>query len=151
MKSAKLTATNISRGDAVKFESFGSDTAVISISSPGYNYFDYEQIVQHSNMLRMEFADINKERREVEFDNKTITLYGMNDNQARIVVNFIEENKDKNFIVHCDAGVSRSAAICLYINLKYGHSLKPNFWALSHPNAHVKAKLMKFGGLSPVS
>ena len=61
---------------------------------------------------------------------------------AKEIVNFVRENKDKNFIVHCAAGVSRSSAVCMFIHLTYGHSLKGQFWYTSEPNSHVLGKLL---------
>lgn len=76
--------------------------------------------------------------------------FGLDGNDRKVItketavemVRFIHKNQDKNFIVHCMAGISRSSAVCLYISLVYGHSLKPQFWNVSHPNAVVLGSLM---------
>jgi len=61
----------------------------------------------------------------------------INGETAFKMVQFIEFWKNKNFIIHCAAGKSRSAAVCLYINIFYGHELKPDFWKVSSPNPYV--------------
>ena len=61
---------------------------------------------------------------------------------ARELARFIREHKDSNFLVHCRAGVSRSAAVCLFIHTAHGHQLKENFWALAEPNPLVLGRLL---------
>lgn len=63
---------------------------------------------EHSNVLIMEFEDIE---REIEgYKAFSIEL-------AEKTIKFIMENKDKDiFLVHCAAGISRSGAIAQFIN-----------------------------------
>lgn len=48
--------------------------------------------------------------------------------------NFVEQHKEKDFIVHCDAGISRSSAVAFFIKDFVGHSVEhyhvvfPNPW-----------------------
>jgi len=44
---------------------------------------------------------------------------GMSNRQAKKLFDFIKENEGKDFIVHCFAGVSRSAAVAKFINDYY--------------------------------
>jgi len=65
------------------------------------------------------------------------------DIQATAMVRWIRQHSDANFIVHCRAGVSRSAAVCLFIHTIYGHALRPNFWEVSRPNPFVLGMLLR--------
>jgi len=44
---------------------------------------------------------------------------GISNRQAKKLFDFIKENEGKDFIVHCFAGVSRSAAVAKFINDYY--------------------------------
>lgn len=68
------------------------------------------------NVLNLEFDDIDEESK----DWKGQTFYGITEEQAKQCVEFIEQNKGKNFYIHCRAGRSRSAGICRYILDMYG-------------------------------
>lgn len=83
-------------------------------------------------VLTLRFSDITK-----PLDYKGQMLYPINKKQTLQLLEFIEKYKDKNFIIHCAAGISRSGAVAQFINETYGHSLKPEFWKVSHPNNYV--------------
>ena len=61
---------------------------------------------------------------------------------ARAMYQIIVRNKVKNYIVHCAAGISRSAAVALFIHNEYGHELKEYFWDVSSPNPFVLGSLL---------
>lgn len=71
---------------------------------------------------------------------------------ARKIKEFILDNKDKKFVVHCKAGISRSAAVgcCIECLVEYegdvygyktGHSSIKEFWRY-HPNPTVFDRIM---------
>ncbi len=69
------------------------------------------------NVLNLEFDDI---------DGDSITwkghiFKGINEEQAKQCVEFIEKNKGKNFFISCRAGKSRSQGVCRYILDMYGN------------------------------
>ena len=66
----------------------------------------------------------------------------ISDSEAEAMYKFIAKNKDKNFVVHCAAGVSRSGAIALFIHQEFGHKLKGDYWSSSVPNPYVLGKLI---------
>ena len=68
------------------------------------------------NVLNLEFDDVNEDI--VIW--KGHTFYGITDEQAEQIVDFIEKHKGKDFYIHCRAGRSRSAAICRYLLDIYG-------------------------------
>ena len=88
-------------------------------------------------VLRVHFTDITADEKD-----KGVTYRPIQDQDAHAIIKFVKEHKDKNFIVHCAAGVSRSSAVCFYIHTIYGHELRKSFWFLSEPNPFVLGKLL---------
>lgn len=57
----------------------------------------------HENVLNVEFDDILMEKAETEYG----TAYGMTDEDAKKIIEFIDKNKDKqNWYLHCRSGRS---------------------------------------------
>lgn len=90
----------ISRKELINFHKiFSKDTVLISIYNPGenpinLNYFDTEYYVA--------FWDSTTNRNNKPVIDKKI---------AKKIKKFILENKDKKFIINCEAGISRSAGL----------------------------------------
>lgn len=70
----------------------------------------------HHNVINLDFDDV-----EENGIYENVECFTINSTQAYDLYNFIENNKDKNFIIHCRAGKSRSRAIGVYIIEHYGH------------------------------
>ena len=68
------------------------------------------------DVLNLNFDDIAEDT--MPWGNYNLT--GISDTDAERVVKFIEERKDKNFMIHCSAGQSRSQAVVRYILDTYG-------------------------------
>ena len=64
------------------------------------------------NVLKLHFDDITEEVRVIG-DGKF--AWGIKPEQARQLVDFIDENIDKDFYIHCHAGKSRSQAVVQYV------------------------------------
>lgn len=64
----------------------------------------------HPNVLNLEFDDITEDMMW-----KGRQFKAMTKDHAKEVIEFIENNKNKNFYVHCKAGISRSGAISRFI------------------------------------
>lgn len=89
---------------------FNSNDIVISITDPGQIL---AKINNMNELLRVQFFDITDENKLSKFG------YGIfKTEHAEKILNFINkkhtENVDYNLIVHCEAGISRSAAIALF-------------------------------------
>lgn len=134
----KRTAINISLLEAQRAKKF-DDTrfVIISILDEGWQY--QLNIPRNDKILCLNFSDIIQD--EVINNNKT--YHGINTTQAKKIYDFCLQNNDKNFIVHCHAGVSRSSAVCLYLNLVYNHVLRNDFFEVSRPNYRVLHKLLE--------
>lgn len=94
------------------------ESAVISVSTPDeqYDMNIYGSIYNGiKRILRLSFDDV---------DNGSLA---MTEGDAASIAEFVEENKDKTIIVHCDAGISRSAGIAAAIMKHYNGDDTPIF------------------------
>lgn len=102
------------------------------------NYDIAQEMLDHQDRF-FKFSYFN------EHINKLINVAPMNFIQSNRIVKFIEENKDKNFMVHCNAGASRSQGVVRYILDTYGEN---NFETRDSnpcltPNMHVVRMLKR--------
>lgn len=67
--------------------------------------------------------------------------------QAIDVIKFVKENNAKHFIIHCHAGISRSAAIARWIDLYLTGELSHRLKNYSLYNKHVFRTLQRAEGL----
>ena len=101
------------------------------------------------NVLNLDFDDIdpvsiglNEDATEYSFTDKKV--YFFTSAMAKEAIDFIEKHKDKNFFIHCSAGISRSQAFVKYIKNIYFD----NVWETNpgnpciHANGFVFQKLM---------
>lgn len=82
---------------------------------------------QENNTIWLFFDDIHLGSLTFFERIKTIHL-GMDSelfsvSQAKKAIQFIEDNKDKDFIVHCEYGRSRSVAFSVFLRDKYGYTI----------------------------
>jgi len=137
-----MKAINISAREIADLKDLPKGWCCISINEEHYDYYPigFDQEGKDERILRVRFSDVTAPISKIAHDN--MVFNPINDDTAKKIVDFIEENKGKNLLVHCAAGVSRSAAVCLYAHLTYSHGVKDNFWALSHPNKFVLGALL---------
>lgn len=64
----------------------------------------------HDNVINLEFDDL-----DFDIDFEGHLFKAMNEEQAKKLFEFIENNIGKTFIIHCRAGKSRSAAVGQFI------------------------------------
>ena len=94
-------------------EGIRQESNIISIGSPGGEQPAWR--TDHPFLHRVEFSadDERGDPGYVPFDAAMATS----------MVNFIEGLKDQDIVVHCKYGISRSAAVALFVNEKFGHEL----------------------------
>ena len=113
------------------------ESCFISINDIGKkSYFSKN----NDNVLRLFFHDISIEDND-EY-NKCIT-----ENDIKQLIEFIVRNKDSNFVIHCEAGISRSGAIGLFINDYFNVMNKKEFKKINfniHPNKYIYNELVKY-------
>lgn len=86
--------------------------AFISILDPDNEERFYSE---SDNFLQVKMWDIDK--RVVTDKDKVFEL--PSDEELTKIVDFCEKHKDKDFFVHCSAGISRSGAVAKYLNETY--------------------------------
>lgn len=136
-------------------ESVPDDIAIISINNGSDTRPANEcHLCTGDNVLNLDFDDVDPVALNFPSDategsyqtntGETVNLQFFTDEQAQTAVDFIEKHKDRNFYVHCSAGVSRSQAFIRYINTVYDE-----LWYRNpknpcvHPNGFVLQKLMQ--------
>lgn len=105
-----VTLTFLSEKDFLK------NYNVISITEPTEEDFDDNIFKYFNNFIKLSFSDIHYDLTHTNsyFDVNEDILTISNE-QIILLKDFIINNKDKKFIIHCTAGISRSPAIGLYI------------------------------------
>lgn len=130
------TTYNISAREAGNLKYLDSHSVMISINNTNDPLHDLRLDREDPRILTIVFDDVVN-----VLTHKGLNYRPISDAEARQMYDFIRLNANKNFIVHCTAGVSRSAAVCLFLNTVFGHVLKEDFWKVSRPNALVLGKL----------
>lgn len=90
------------------------NTVVISISNPG---LPARLKDGWESVLRLEFHDVVTRAEGMS------QCEPFHDGHAVEIHDFVEENLDKNFMVHCDAGMSRSVAVGVFLQDVHGYTL----------------------------
>ena len=97
------------------------------------HWFDRE----HPNVLNLEFDDVS----EKEFEYNGIIFKGFTQEQARKSYEFILNNSNKDFIICCRAGLSRSQAFGNFIHDYFGGY--DSEFLLDTPNYYVYTQLTR--------
>ena len=134
----------MSREAAVQYcrDRHREESVIISISDPHMHY-DEEPFCTEENrvmdILPLCFCDAEEPGKDVYgIDVEEDDL--MRDEDARKVARFVLENRDKRIIVHCDAGISRSAGVGAAITSYFTGDARvffesgryePNMWCFS--------------------
>lgn len=132
-----MTAININANMAGDLTSLPPNTVLISINNPYEDLHSLKLNRDDTKILTLVFPDVC-----APFEHKGNTYVPLAENDALKILDFINLNIGKNFLIHCTAGVSRSSAICLYLHLFHGYELRKDFWNLSEPNKFVLGQLI---------
>ena len=117
------------------------ESVIISISTQDlyYGYLKIEKTDKNNvtDILNLSFMDCDTPGEADVYGSPTTEQDLMSSDEAKAIVDFVERNKDKYIIVHCDAGISRSSAVAAAI-LKYytgddsrifdSRRYSPNMW-----------------------
>ena len=122
----------VSRGEIIEFSKDGfkkinkdENTVIISITDPDREPISNNILSQFKDSLSIQFWDVEEGIGRIQ---------PINEEQAKEVREFIIRNKDNNFVIHCEAGMSRSAAVGLSVILVSEHNFDRYAFATS-PNA----------------
>ena len=125
--------------------------AIISITDPDSNLPTFAPNENRLGILSLQFYDLDDISGQMEPKDakEYLAQFGnglFKDYQAAEIVDFVEEVKDKikGILVHCEAGVSRSAAVAAAIELVLNGSDERVFKDRRYsPNQYVYGKLLK--------
>lgn len=123
----------LNKYQAVKFKLDPKQyNVLIRVTSPGEEFLKLENPDIYSEILEMEFFD---------FTDDSSGLKIFTEVELDAVVNFFEKHKFcQNLVVHCDLGVSRSAAIAVGWFLFTDN--KASIYKLYHDNKHIPNRLI---------
>lgn len=127
----KLVRAVLGRGEIIEysknnFEDINIDdnTVLISITDPDKNILPNDITDKFKDSLSIQFWDIEEKIHDIE----PISI-----EEAKIIKDFIKKNKNNNFVIHCEAGISRSAGVAMGVFMliehdgnKYEFSIAPN-------------------------
>lgn len=135
----------LSRHDFIKFVNSLTPKQVSEIAFISIRDFNYPTILPEShNVLNLQFDDAEDNYPIIGQPDKVIELF--NDEMARQIIQFTENNLDKNlFVVHCLMGQSRSGAVGGWLADKFEVGWE-SFKRLNpqvKPNALVKLTLQR--------
>jgi len=124
--------------------------AIISITDPDRGVPAFKPNENRLGILHLQFYDLEDISEEMSLKDAVeyITQFGhglFKDDQASQIVDFVELVKDKakGLLVHCEAGVSRSAAVAAVIELVLNGSNDRVFNDRRYsPNLYVYSKLL---------
>lgn len=125
--------------------------AIISIVNTVSDEDEIYHICNGDNVLNLDFDDADPLANGLSDDTETFVLenglviHFFTTAMAKQTIQFIEENKNKDFYIHCAAGISRSQAFVKYIkNVYYDYNFNTNpDNPCTHPNGYVFQKLMQ--------
>jgi predicted protein tyrosine phosphatase len=139
-------AMNMSRADAVNFKKIPVNTVIVSITDPDRQIAFIPS--GYSAMIRFQFSDIGDMAGSTLLPPGTPTdAIVFTDEMASQLATFLKSHQGKNFVAHCEAGVSRSGAVVetiLEVFEGYADWGGPRF-----PNSRVKRLLKKALGVEP--
>lgn len=90
---------------------------LISIYSPGRDYWNTVNLIGWKDVLELGFHDVGNPKL-----NGVPNLISFNEVIAEQLHSFIVKHYGSNFVVHCDAGVSRSVAVAAYMRDYLGYN-----------------------------
>jgi predicted protein tyrosine phosphatase len=99
------------------WKSFKTEVAWISIGEPEKSFEHIQnETLDKCAKLKIRFHDLCEPIESTERE-----LFPPTRKIAHKIVRFILDNKDKNFVVNCAAGISRSGAVCKFLEDVLGY------------------------------
>lgn len=127
------------------------NTVIISITDPKSNILDEDIFKNFKDSLSIQFYDITEDM--IYNTNENWKFVPINNEETKIILDFILKHKHDNFLIHCEKGQSRSAGVGLAIEciLKFNgnkkeFSLEPSMILNHHryePNMYVFDKILE--------
>ena len=126
-----------------------TESVIISISSPNMLYNSAPFMSEQNkvkDILELSMYDADGDGYDV-YGTRVYADDLMKDEQAQAIVDFVRKYEDKRIIVHCDAGISRSAGVAAAILRSYTGDDSRIFDSARHaPNMYIYYKVLKAFG-----
>ncbi len=117
-RKAEVLSRAIVRDLVEVYEANVSDIVLISIETPDRVYREDDlHREKWKDSLVVQFHDIDREEDG---------LTAINTDHAQEIVDFILKHNGEEFIIHCDAGISRSAAVGLFMESRLDYDVHFN-------------------------
>jgi len=121
----------------------------ISIVSPEYSEYKVADSPYIKDILYLRFHDVLTDGRVVSINKVDDKIIRFDDSDARQIIDFGLKNKEyKNFMIHCEAGMSRSPAVALALSeiLNEDRNIPEQYvetlYDIRHYNFDVKKKIL---------
>lgn len=103
-----------------------SNTVLISITDPKSKILDNDILEKFKDSLSIQFYDIKEDMMDNYTTSSSWKFVPINNKEAKTILDFILKHKNDNFLIHCEAGQSRSAGVGLAIEciLKFNGNKK---------------------------
>jgi len=122
--------------------------AAVSIVSPEYPFYKISPTDYCKDVLYLRFHDERADGQVASFY-EVEKVKPIDDDDARQIIEFTLKNKEhKNFLIHCEAGLSRSPAVALAMSeILNGNKDDPGqyietLYNINHHNFDVKKKIL---------
>lgn len=130
----KLKVINASRREvstnSIEFSS-DKEWAWISIGEPEKEFEHINnEFLDKCPQFKIKFWDIHREYSHI------FNEFGPTKEEAASIVDFILQHKEKNFVVNCAAGVSRSGAVAYFLHTHFGHEYVTPYKDRMAPNMY---------------
>lgn len=136
-----MEITAMSRSKAIRYcqQKHNASAVIISISDPNMVYETGPFCTPENRVtaiLPLSFCDADRPGKDV-YGNDTDASGLMSDDDASRVASFVRQHMKERIIVHCDAGISRSAGVAAAIakhfsgddgEFFYSGQYRPNMW-----------------------
>ena len=104
----------IGRNELIKHsDSLSVGTILISITDPDKDKLPVDIVSKFKGFLEVSFWDLEKPIGRFNIITST---------QGSVIREFILNNKDSRFVIHCEAGISRSAAVGMAVECLLNHN-----------------------------
>ena len=117
--------------------------AVISITDPHLKHPQLAESPHCKAVLRLMFSDVSSDFPALR--GPTVHIAAFTPETAREIVNFVQEqmkNDVRLLVVHCEAGMSRSARVATAISQFYNHD-ETHFLVHHRPNSNVRRLVLE--------
>ena len=132
----------LSRPEAEKYKPEVS-AIIISITDPEQPQAALRNILEYKDCLRLQFHDLDHPIEGYKY----LKMFHKTD--AEQIIAFVDKYKDgvELVVVHCEAGVSRSAGVAAALSVIYNNTCEEFYSSRYYPNALVKSVILRVAGL----